>query len=44
MAAPVFTVDNLSDHAAAYAEVGVQRWPPVPQRHRRSTWVEYVDD
>jgi GT2 family glycosyltransferase len=29
---------------AAYAEVGVQRWPPVPTRHRRSTWVEYVDD
>ncbi|MEW5918968.1 MAG: hypothetical protein AB1762_21370, partial [Gemmatimonadota bacterium] len=29
---------------AAYAEVGVQRWPPVPSRHRRSTWVEYVDD
>jgi hypothetical protein len=29
---------------AAYAEVGVQRWPPIPSRHRRSTWVEYVDD
>jgi glycosyltransferase involved in cell wall biosynthesis len=29
---------------AAYAEVGVQRWPPIPTRHRRSTWVEYVDD
>lgn len=29
---------------AAYAEVGVQRWPPVPSRHRRSTWIEYVDD
>jgi glycosyltransferase involved in cell wall biosynthesis len=29
---------------AAYAEVGVQRWPPVPTRHRRSSWVEYVDD
>ena len=22
---------------AAYAEVGVQRWPPIPARHRRST-------
>lgn len=22
----------------AYAEVGVQRWPPVPSRHGRSTW------
>lgn len=29
---------------AAYAEVGVQRWPPIPTRHRRSTWAEYVDD
>jgi hypothetical protein len=29
---------------AAYAEVGVQRWPPIPTRHRRSSWVEYVDD
>ncbi len=29
---------------AAYAEVGVQRWPPVPARHRRSTWVDYVDE
>ncbi len=29
---------------AAYAEVGVQRWPPIPKRHRRSTWVEYLDD
>lgn len=22
----------------AYAEVGVQRWPPVPSRHGRSSW------
>lgn len=22
----------------AYAEVGVKRWPPVPSRHRRSSW------
>lgn len=29
---------------AAYAEVGVQRWPPIPTRHRRSSWVDYVDD
>jgi glycosyltransferase involved in cell wall biosynthesis len=29
---------------AAYAEVGVQRWPPIPTRHRRSSWIEYVDD
>ncbi|HJU74429.1 MAG TPA: glycosyltransferase [Gemmatimonadaceae bacterium] len=28
---------------AAYAEVGVQRWPPIPRRHRRSTWVESDD-
>lgn len=29
---------------AAYAEVGVQRWPPVPARHRRSTWAQSTDD
>jgi len=29
---------------AAYAEVGVQRWPPIPARHRRSTWAEFEDD
>jgi len=29
---------------AAYAEVGVQRWPPIPARHRRSTWAESLDD
>jgi len=29
---------------AAYAEVGVQRWPPIPTRHRRSSWVDYVDE
>lgn len=23
---------------SAYAEVGVQRWPPVPTRNRRSSW------
>ncbi|MFP5354773.1 MAG: glycosyltransferase [Gemmatimonadota bacterium] len=22
----------------AYAEIGVQRWPPIPSRHRRSSW------
>ena len=22
----------------AYSEIGVQRWPPIPSRHRRSTW------
>ena len=22
----------------AYAEVGVQRWPPIPSKHRRSSW------
>jgi len=22
----------------AYAEIGVQRWPPVPTKHRRSSW------
>ena len=22
----------------AYAEMGVQRWPPIPTKHRRSTW------
>ena len=22
----------------AFAEVGVQRWPPVPSKHRRSSW------
>lgn len=22
----------------AYAEMGVQRWPPIPAKHRRSTW------
>lgn len=22
----------------AFAEIGVQRWPPVPSRHRRSSW------
>jgi glycosyltransferase involved in cell wall biosynthesis len=22
----------------AYAEMGVQRWPPIPSRHRRSSW------
>ena len=29
---------------AAYAEVGVQRWPPIPTRHRRSSWIDYVDE
>ncbi|MGQ0539526.1 MAG: glycosyltransferase [Gemmatimonadaceae bacterium] len=28
----------------AYAEVGVQRWPPVPSRHRRSTWISTADE
>jgi hypothetical protein len=23
---------------SAYAEVGVQRWPPVPSRNRPSSW------
>jgi len=22
----------------AYAEMGVQRWPPIPSKHRRSSW------
>jgi len=22
----------------AYAEIGLQRWPPVPSKHRRSSW------
>lgn len=22
----------------AYSEIGVQRWPPVPSKHRRSSW------
>lgn len=22
----------------AYSEIGVQRWPPIPSRHRRSSW------
>lgn len=29
---------------AAYSEVGVQRWPPIPARHRRSTWAQTQDD
>jgi glycosyltransferase involved in cell wall biosynthesis len=27
----------------AYAEMGVQRWPPVPSKHRRSSWTADVE-
>jgi glycosyltransferase involved in cell wall biosynthesis len=27
----------------AYSEMGVQRWPPVPAKHRRSSWTADVE-